>query len=109
MRAAALRQTEILFIEGAGVENAEPFAGARQAQFNRLRGQRPRVPGWFPAAGIIARRLIALAVNRRASFGRARHAGKEAAARFRAAGAEVLLLSTDSYAGLAQAVGDALE
>jgi len=53
--------------------------------------------------------LIAVAVNPRASFGRARHAGKDAAAHFRAAGAEVLLLCEDSYAGLAQAVEDALE
>ena len=53
--------------------------------------------------------LIAVAVNPRASFGRARHAGKDAAAYFRAAGAEVLLLCADSYAGLAQAVEDALE
>src|SRR6478752_1873133 len=53
--------------------------------------------------------LIAVAVNPRASFGRARHAGKDAAAHFRAAGAEVLLLCADSYAGLAQAVEDALE
>jgi NAD(P)-dependent dehydrogenase (short-subunit alcohol dehydrogenase family) len=53
--------------------------------------------------------LIAVAVNPHAFFGRARHAGKEAAGRFRAAGAEVLLLCTDSYAGLAQAVEDALE
>ena len=53
--------------------------------------------------------LVAVAVNPRASFGRARHAGKEAAGHFRAAGAEVLLLSADSYAGLAQAVEDALE
>lgn len=53
--------------------------------------------------------LIAVAVNPRASFGRGRHAGKEAAAHFRGAGAEVLLLCADSYAGLAQAVEDALE
>src|SRR6478672_194205 len=53
--------------------------------------------------------LIAVAVNPRASFGRARHAGKDAGAHFRAAGAEVLLLCADSYAGLAQAVEDALE
>lgn len=53
--------------------------------------------------------LIAVAVNPRASFGRARHAGQDAAAYFRAAGAEVLLLCADSYAGLAQAVEDALE
>jgi diacylglycerol kinase (ATP) len=53
--------------------------------------------------------LIAVAVNPRASFGRARHAGKETAAHFRAAGAEVLLLCADSYSGLAQAVEDALE
>ncbi|MEY9777659.1 diacylglycerol kinase family protein [Arthrobacter sp. MW3 TE3886] len=53
--------------------------------------------------------LIAVAVNPRASFGRARHAGKDAAAHFRAAGAEVLLLCADSYAGLAQAVKDVLE
>lgn len=53
--------------------------------------------------------LIAVAVNPRASFGRARHAGKEAASHFRAAGAEVLLLCADNYAGLAQAVEDALE
>ena len=53
--------------------------------------------------------LIAVAVNPRASFGRARHAGKEAAAYFRAAGAEVLLLCADSYSGLAQAVEAALE
>ncbi|WP_018775189.1 diacylglycerol/lipid kinase family protein [Arthrobacter sp. 131MFCol6.1] len=53
--------------------------------------------------------LIAVAVNPRASFGRARHAGKDAAAHFRAAGAEVLLLCEDSYAGLAQTVEDALE
>lgn len=53
--------------------------------------------------------LIAVAVNPRASFGRARHAGKDAAAYFRAAGAEVLLLCADSYAGLAQAVEAALE
>jgi len=53
--------------------------------------------------------LIAVAVNPRASFGRARHAGKDAAAHFRAAGAEVLLLCADSYAGLARAVEDALE
>ena len=52
---------------------------------------------------------IAVAVNPRASFGRARHAGKEAAAHFRAAGADVLLLCEDSYAGLAQAVDRALE
>ena len=71
---------------------------------NELRAQ-----GWFPPAGIIQRMLIAVAVNPRASFGRARHAGKDAAAHFRAAGAEVLLLCADSYAGLAQAVEDALE
>lgn len=53
--------------------------------------------------------LIAVAVNPRASFGRARHTGKEVAGRFRTAGAEVLLLCADSYAGLAQAVGNALE
>ena len=53
--------------------------------------------------------MIAVAVNPRASFGRARHAGKEAAAHFRAAGADVLLLCEDSYAGLAQAVDRALE
>jgi diacylglycerol kinase (ATP) len=53
--------------------------------------------------------LIAVAVNPRASFGRTRHAGKESAGRFRAAGAEVLLLCADSYAGLAQVVEDALE
>ena len=52
---------------------------------------------------------IAVAVNPRASFGRTRHAGKEAAAHFRAAGADVLLLCEDSYAGLAQAVDRALE
>ena len=68
-----------------------------------------RAQGWFPPAGIIQRMLIAVAVNPRASFGRARHAGKDAAAHFRAAGAEVLLLCADSYAGLAQAVEDALE
>lgn len=68
-----------------------------------------RAQGWFPPAGIIQRMLIAVAVNPRASFGRARHAGKDAAAYFRAAGAEVLLLCADSYAGLAQAVEDALE
>ncbi len=53
--------------------------------------------------------MIAVAINPRASFGRARHAGKEAAAYFRAAGAEVLLLGADSYSGLAQAVEGALE
>ena len=53
--------------------------------------------------------MIAVAVNPRASFGRARHAGKEAAAHFRAAGADVLLLGADSYSGLAQAVEGALE
>ncbi|BCW72104.1 hypothetical protein NicSoilB8_31480 [Arthrobacter sp. NicSoilB8] len=53
--------------------------------------------------------MIAVAVNPRASFGRARDAGKDAAAHFRAAGAEVLLLCEDSYAGLAQAVDRVLE
>ncbi|SDK58603.1 diacylglycerol kinase [Arthrobacter sp. ov407] len=53
--------------------------------------------------------MIAVAVNPQASFGRARHAGKEAAAHFRAAGAEVQLLCADSYAALAQAVEHALE
>ena len=60
--------------------------------------------GWHNSA-----MMIAVAVNPRASFGRARHAGKEAAAHFRAAGPEVLLLCEDSYAGLAQAVDRALE
>ena len=36
MRAAALRQAEILFVDGAGGENAGPFVGVRRAQFNRL-------------------------------------------------------------------------
>jgi diacylglycerol kinase (ATP) len=53
--------------------------------------------------------LIALAVNPRAAFGRARHAGEDAAAHFRAAGADVLLLCEDSYAGLARAVDRALD
>lgn len=53
--------------------------------------------------------LIAVAVNPRASFGRARHAGTEAAARFRAAGAQVLLLCEDSYEALARSVDRALE
>ncbi|PVZ56636.1 diacylglycerol/lipid kinase family protein [Arthrobacter sp. H-02-3] len=53
--------------------------------------------------------LIALAVNPRAAFGRARHAGRDAAAHFRAAGADVLLLCEDSYAGLARAVDRALD
>jgi diacylglycerol kinase (ATP) len=53
--------------------------------------------------------MIAVAANPRASFGRARDAGTESAAYFRAAGAEVMLLCEDSYAGLAQAVDRALE
>jgi diacylglycerol kinase (ATP) len=53
--------------------------------------------------------LIALAVNPRAAFGRARHAGRDAAAHFRAAGADVLLLCEDSHAGLARAVDRALD
>ena len=48
--------------------------------------------------------MIALAVNPRASFGRGRHAGDEAAGYFRAAGAEVLVLCEDSYDALARAV-----
>jgi diacylglycerol kinase (ATP) len=52
--------------------------------------------------------MIALAVNPRASFGRGRHAGNEAAAYFRAAGAEVLVLCEDSYDALARAVDKAL-
>lgn len=61
-----------------------------------------------PAAGIIQHMIIALAVNPRASFGRARHAGNEAAVRFRASGAEVRLLCEESYEDLAEAVGKAL-
>lgn len=53
--------------------------------------------------------IIAVAVNPRASFGRARQAGNEAADLFRAAGAEVLLLREDSYGALAQAVESALD
>lgn len=53
--------------------------------------------------------IIAVAVNPRASFGRGRHAGTEAAAYFRADGAEVLLLCEDSYTELAAAVDRALE
>ncbi|MET3949635.1 YegS/Rv2252/BmrU family lipid kinase [Arthrobacter sp. UYEF36] len=52
--------------------------------------------------------LIAVAVNPRASFGRGRHAGEEAAGFFRAAGAAVLLLCEDSYDALARAVDRAL-
>lgn len=52
--------------------------------------------------------IIAVAVNPRASFGRGRHAGKEAAAHFRTAGADVLLLCEESYSELAQAVEGAL-
>lgn len=52
--------------------------------------------------------MIALAVNPRASFGHGRHAGDEAAAYFRAAGAEVLVLCEDSYDALARAVDKAL-
>ena len=52
--------------------------------------------------------MIALAVNPRASFGRGRHAGDEAAEYFRAAGAEVLVLCEDSYDALARAVDKAL-
>ncbi|MDP9981897.1 diacylglycerol kinase (ATP) [Pseudarthrobacter oxydans] len=52
--------------------------------------------------------MLALAVNPRASFGRGRHAGDQAAAHFRAAGAEVLVLCEDSYDALARAVDKAL-
>lgn len=52
--------------------------------------------------------IIAVAVNPRASFGRGRHAGSEAAECFRAAGAEVLVLCEDSYDALARAVDKAL-
>ncbi|MET4093435.1 YegS/Rv2252/BmrU family lipid kinase [Arthrobacter sp. UYCu712] len=52
--------------------------------------------------------MIALAVNPRASFGRSRQAGEEAASCFRASGADVLLLREDSYAELAGAVAQAL-
>ncbi|HET8878880.1 MAG TPA: YegS/Rv2252/BmrU family lipid kinase [Arthrobacter sp.] len=51
---------------------------------------------------------IALAVNPRASFGRGRHAGGQAAECFRAAGAEIRLLCEDSYAALAGRVDEAL-
>lgn len=51
---------------------------------------------------------IALAVNPRASFGRGQHAGREAAACLRAAGAQVLELCEDSYDALARAVDKAL-
>ncbi|MCB5294204.1 Diacylglycerol kinase [Arthrobacter sp. SO3] len=59
-------------------------------------------------AGIIQRMIIALAVNPRASFGRGRRAGNEAANLFRAAGADVVLLCEESYAALARAVEKAL-
>ena len=52
--------------------------------------------------------MIAVAVNPRASFGRGRHAGNEAAAYFRAAGAEVMVLSEDSYDALARVVDKAV-
>lgn len=51
---------------------------------------------------------IALAVNPRASFGRGRHAGQEAADCFRAAGVQVQLLCEDSYELLSRAVDKAL-
>jgi diacylglycerol kinase family enzyme len=55
------------------------------------------------------RMIIAVAVNPRASFGRGRHPGTEAAAYLHADGAEVLLPCEDSYAELAAAVDRALE
>ncbi len=51
---------------------------------------------------------IVLAVNPRASFGRGRRAGEEAARYFRDAGAEVRLLREDSYEALAGAVDKSL-
>ncbi len=51
---------------------------------------------------------IALAVNPRASFGAGRRAGQEAAAWFRAAGAQVQLLCEDGYGELAGSVAKAL-
>lgn len=47
---------------------------------------------------------IALAVNPHASFGRGRRAGEDAVRCFQAAGADVRLLSEDSYEALARAV-----
>ncbi|MDD1477011.1 diacylglycerol/lipid kinase family protein [Arthrobacter sp. H16F315] len=52
--------------------------------------------------------MIAVAVNPAASFGRGVDAGNEAAACFRAAGADVVVLSGDSYQELARIVDEAL-
>ncbi|MET1064347.1 MAG: YegS/Rv2252/BmrU family lipid kinase [Arthrobacter sp.] len=52
--------------------------------------------------------IIAIAVNPRASFGRGLRAGNEAAAYFRAAGADALLLCEDSYPALTRSVEKAL-
>lgn len=52
--------------------------------------------------------IIAVAVNPGASFGRGRHAGRQAAALFRAAGARIILLREESYDALAHAVDKAL-
>ena len=86
----------------------QPILDVRPGQFNRHGEERAYRHGRFPAAGIIQRMMIALAVNPRASFGRGRHAGDEAAEYFRAAGAEVLVLCEDSYDALARAVDKAL-
>ena len=51
---------------------------------------------------------IALAVNPRASFGRGRHAGREAAECLRAGGAQVQLLCEESYQALSRAVDKAV-
>ncbi len=54
------------------------------------------------------RGTIALAINPAASFGRTRLAGDHAAARFRAAGRDVVVLQADGYSGLRQLVDQTL-
>ncbi|WP_429388997.1 diacylglycerol/lipid kinase family protein [Paenarthrobacter sp. TE4293] len=51
---------------------------------------------------------IALAINPAASFGRTRNAGDHAAAQFRAAGRDVLVLEADAYDALRRLVDQAL-
>ncbi|WP_159707582.1 diacylglycerol kinase family protein [Arthrobacter sp. 18067] len=51
---------------------------------------------------------IALAINPAASFGRTRNAGDHAAARFRAAGGDVVVLKADSYDDLRRLVDQTL-